>query len=259
MRKNRVRAQSPPVSSSQSSVASSQLEGAGIPAAHRSARRQTKKAAVQLAAVVVSTKENTKIGNNKRSPTRKIMSTVAVATDETQAKEKEVTRDMSTAVKNVAKGAPEGAKKATPIKLAGKRSLVSMASPIAASPLPTSRAGRKNSPRIDYRTGQRLEDLQAGSPPPNSSSPSRRPLRTLEAAGQAVTPGRKRSNGQISGKRNSSSNSPTLKKKPTEVENGVGTRRSGRSLAAGVPGTTTSTYSEEDEIIAGTPPTPPGR
>jgi hypothetical protein len=138
---------------------------------------------------------------------------------------------------------------ATPSKLANSLT----------SPLPTSRAGRKNSPRIDYKTGQRLDlSAEEGSPAANLSPVGRKPLRTIES----IPSGRKRNNDQISGAKRRSSNSPLLKKKPAEAENvardSLEARRSKRSSAR-VSGTGTSSNITDEEIIDGTPPNKPSR
>ena len=137
------------------------------------------------------------------------------------------------------------------------------APPTLVSPLATSRAGRKNSPRIDYRTGKRLEiDSQSSEGAPavllsSSDSPGRRPLRTIESPGQSsVASVRKRPVGA------GNSNSPVLKKKSlTElVESGrdsSGTRRSGRSQAR--RSEAAGTLSEEEEVVHSTPPSRTGR
>jgi hypothetical protein len=127
-----------------------------------------------------------------------------------------------------------------------------------ASPLTTSRAGRKNSPRIDYRTGQRLEieSDQAEKSTGGLLSPGRRPLRTLEASGQSGSSVRKRPVGDRK------SNSPILKKKSmTELfeagRESSGTRRSGRSQAR-LP-EAAATHSEDEEVVLSTPPPRTGR
>jgi hypothetical protein len=132
------------------------------------------------------------------------------------------------------------------------------APPTLVSPLATSRAGRKNSPRIDYRTGKRLEmDSQSSEGAPAVDSPGRRPLRTIESPGQSsVASVRKRPVGA------GNSNSPVLKKKSlTELaESGrdsSGTRRSGRSQAR--RSEAAGTLSEEEEVVHSTPPARTGR